>query len=278
MTRPRLVGLLVICALALGACGDESDDGGASDSDGGSSEEADLTAEEQEFADAFAAVLHDDAGFSVETDEADCMGTAVMSELGVAPFDDAGVTPADIVPGDTTSPGELLGDGAITNEQALSIIEVWGADCVDLIDMMVASAGSEMDLNPEGKACFTEGLATDDLGARLLAASFTTEDGNPDQDTLDAYLAMLEGCGDTVEAPTVDSISDALAADGTFTDEQARCLAQAVVDEIGPERMSGLFGTGTSFEGLDAAAQNEVTGALLAAAGTCDVPLSAFGG
>ena len=33
------------------------------------------------------------------------MAEAVMAELGVEPFEDAGVTPDDIQPGDDASPG-----------------------------------------------------------------------------------------------------------------------------------------------------------------------------
>ena len=72
------------------------------------------------------------------------------------------------------------------------------------------------------------------------------------------------------------AIAESLAADGSLTEEQAQCLAEGVVDEIGEDRMGELFATG-AFDDLGAEAQDEVTGALLQAAAACDVPLSAFG-
>ena len=158
--------LVLVGALALlTACADEGGDGDDGDAGGG-----DLTTEEQAYADAFAATLVDDgSGFGVEPDEGACMGEAVMAELGVEPFEDAGVTPDDIQPGEDASPGAVLGDGAVSQEQAAAITTAWGDDCIDLVAMLVRSAGSETELDPDGEACLTDGLGQDDLAARLLA-------------------------------------------------------------------------------------------------------------
>ena len=169
----------------------------------------------------------------MQPDEADCMATAVMAELGMEPFDEAGVTAADIEPGGESSPGELLGDGAVTQEQADAIIEVWAAECVDIVAMLVESAGSEFDLDPDGEECFADGLAEDGLAGALLAGSFTSEDGAPDADAMQGLLALLDECAESGANPIVTSIADELAADGSLTQQQADCLAQAVVDDIG---------------------------------------------
>jgi hypothetical protein len=266
--------LLVLTALTLvTACSDEDGDGAADDD---AAETVTLSTEEQAYADAFAETLADDTnGLSVGRAEAACMGEALVAELGVEPFEEAGVAPDDISANDS-SPGELLGDGAVSGEQAHEIIDVWEADCVDLVDMLVASAGSDFGLDEEGAACFADGLGEGDLAAGLLAGAFTNADGTPDEETVDALLRLLDECGEGTGNPPVSAIAEELAADGSITPEQAECLAQAVVDQLGVERMSDLFATG-GFDELGPDEQAEVTGALLQAAGTCDVPLSVFG-
>ena len=278
MTRTLRL-LLVVGAFALvSACASDGSDSG--DASGGGDEGGDdLTGEEQEFADAFAAgLVEDDGGLGVAADEADCMATAVMAELGVEPFEEAEVTADDIESSGDSSPGDLLGDDAVTQDQADAIIAVWGADCVDLVQVMIRSAGSELDLDPEGKACLESGLGEDDLAAALLAGAFTSADGTPAEAAVQDFLALLDECGESTGSnPIVESIASELAADGSLTQEQADCLAQGVVDEIGSERLGELFAAG-DFEDIGAEAQNEVTGALLQAAVACDVPVSAFGG
>jgi hypothetical protein len=267
--RAVLVALLALAA----ACSDDGE--GGSDDDAG--ESGALTADEQAYADAFAGTLVDDTnGLSVDAEEADCMAEAIMAELGVDPFEEADVAPEDIAPANDSSPGELLGDGAVSEEQARSIIDVWGADCVDLVEVLVASAGSDFGLDEEGADCFADGLGEGGLAEGLLAGSFTNADGTPDQETIDALLRLLDKCGEGTGNTTVAAIAEELAADGSLTKEQAECLAQGVVDEIGVERMSELFAAG-AFDDLGPDAQSEVTGALLQAAAACNVPLSAFG-
>jgi hypothetical protein len=272
MTRRRSFIALLGAVVLLGACADESTSGSGGGGDGGGG----LSAEEQAYADAFAVGLEDDEdGFGVAPDDAQCMADAVMAELGVEPFEDAGVEPGDIEPAADSSPGALLGSGAVTDAQANAILDEW-EDCVDVLDMLVASGGSEFELDPEGEACFRDGLAEGELYRGLLLSSFKNEDAEPDQETIAALLTVLEDCGGDDGGPLVDGIAAELRAGTALTEEQARCLAQGVIDEIGVDRMSELFGSG-AFEDLDADGQSEVTGALLQAAAACDVPLSAFG-
>ena len=266
MARPRMALLLVGAAALLGACGDDETSG---------DEEAGLTEAEQEYADAIALSIRDEEdGFDLETAEAQCMGEAVMVELGVEPFEESDVKPEDIDP--SSSPGELLGDGTVSTERALTIVDSW-EDCVDVVDMLVESGGSELDLDPEGKECFRNGLVEADLGHRLLAGAFTNEDGAPDEQTANDFLTLLEDCGSSDgTSPVVDGITESLLEGSSLTEDQARCLAQGVVDELGVDRMSELFSSG-AFDDLTEDGQSEVTGALLQAAVACDVPLDAFG-
>jgi len=223
------------------------------------SSEAGLSAEEQEFADAWAATLRDDEdGLSAGADEAVCMGEAIMAELGAPVFEDADVTPDDISRDeDSNSPGELVGGGVIADSQANAILDVWEDDCVDLADLLSESAAEDFSLDDEGQTCFAEGMESDDLARDLLLPSFTSSTDTPDAATLSELLELVDSCGGGGGSAIVSSIADGLSADGSLTEEEAECIAQAMVDAIGLERL--------------------IAGALVAAAGSCDVPISAFG-
>src|SRR5687768_9949354 len=133
-------------AVVAAGCADEAEPDGVADEGG-------LSTEEQEYADAFAATLEDDAGgFGVTSEQASCMAEALVAEVGAEPFVEADVRPDDIEPGPgSSSPGALLGDDVVSREQADAVLDVWADDCVDLVEMLVASAGSDLELDDEGR-------------------------------------------------------------------------------------------------------------------------------
>jgi hypothetical protein len=264
MRDRRLTLLLTIPLLAaIAAC--SGDDG--------------LSSEEQAFADKWAETLRDDEdGFGVTADEADCMGEAIMAELGVDPFENAEVTPDDIsTDEDSNSPGELVGDRVITDEQADAILDVWEEDCVDLVEILVQSGSSDFELDEDGEQCFAEGLAEGTLARDFVRPSFTSGEDTPDPDTMTDLIVLLDDCGASGAADFVGSMAADLSADGTLTPEQGECVAQALVDDLGLERIIEVTGGG-EFENADPADQQEFASALLDAAGACGVPLSALGG
>jgi hypothetical protein len=275
MRSRRHLALLSVVVLALAACSD-SDDG--ADADGGS-DEGDLTSEEQEFADAWSTTLQDEEdGFGVPAADADCMAAAIMAELGTGPFDDAEISPADIgEDAENNSPGEVLGGGVISEDQAVVILDAWEADCVELAAILSESARGQFDLDDEGVACFADGLREGDLARNLLLTSFTSDTDDPDEESLGSVVGLLDSCGDGEGGAIVSSIAENLSADGSMTDEDAQCIAQAVVDDIGIDRLTELT-AGGEFADAGVEAQQEITAALIAAAGTCGVPASAFGG
>jgi hypothetical protein len=268
----RRLAVASVLVLGVVACANEGDDAGEDGPRG-------LTAEEQDFADAWSTTLQDEEdGFAVPAADADCMGAAIMAELGTKPFEDADVTVAEI--GDDSganSPGEVLGEGVISDEQADAILDSWDEDCVDLAEVLADSAGSDFDLDPEGLACFADGLGEGDLARNLLRPSFTSSSDDPGEEALGQIIGILDACGDGEGGVLVDSIADELAADGSMTEEDAQCIAQGVLDDLGVDRLTELTASG-SFEDADPEAQQEITGSLLTAAAECDVPVSAFGG
>jgi len=260
-SRPTRFLLMVVTipALALSACSDESG----------------LSEEEQEYADAFAASIEDDEdGLSAEPDDAQCMGDAVMEELGVEPFEEADVAPDDIGGEDAGSPGEVLGDDVVTDEQADSILDRW-EDCVgDLSEFMATSASGEeeFDLDADGEACLAEGLDEDGLARDILRASFTSAEEVPDQDAFTAFFAVINDCARDDDGVGLfeRQLAENIAGDGDMTPEQAECVVAGIVEEMGEEAFLGFLSALDQEASEDAEAFQQ---AYLAAAEGCGAPL-----
>jgi hypothetical protein len=220
-TTAAVVSLFLLAGLTA-AC--SSDDEGLSD-------------EEQEYADAFAEdMTEDEDGFGVTDDESACMAESVMAELGVEPFEEADVEPADLR-GDET-PGQLLGEGAVSDDQADTIAEEW-EDCADLPASLAASLASEGDLDDDATQCIEEGMAEGDIVHDFVTGSFTSaEEPSPEDPAFGAILDLLTECTtdeDGSGGVLVDSIAESLAAGGAIPPDQAQCVAQSVVDAVGEE-------------------------------------------
>jgi hypothetical protein len=255
----RSSAALVGLATLVGAgCGDD-DDGG-----------------EQAYVDAWAATLTSGDGFSVAEDEASCMSVAMMDELGTEPFEEAGVEPADIDDA-SDSPGELLGAGKISEEQADAILDEW-EKCADLPASLAEAAVGELDLDEAGRSCVADGLREDDLAREGLKPSFTSDNDTPPAAVLRAVVDLLEACGADGASDggsggvLVDGIAEQLAANADLTEEQARCVAQSMLDTIGVERLIELGAGDGGFDAADPEVQQEIAGAVLQAAETCDIP------
>lgn len=274
MRPPRLLSaMLAFALLGAAACGDD-DEGGGGD-DGG------LSSEEQAYADAWAVSLSDsEDGLSVSAEDADCMATAIMAELGVEPFEEAEVEPADIESGDD-SPGEMLGAGTVTDEQADAILDRW-EDCVDIAAVLAEAAVGEFELDEEGQQCVADGLREDDLARAGLKPSFTSDETDPPTEVLTAVATLLDECSAGSDGEgggaIVDGIARSLAADGSLTEEQSECVAQAMVDIIGIDRLIELGAGGGDLENLDPEVQQQIGTAVLDAAESCGIPLSELGG
>jgi hypothetical protein len=108
--------------------------------------------------------------------------------------------------------------------------------------------------------------------------SFTSDSAEEAQAVLGAIVGLVQGCtaGEEGGGILVDSIAASLTEDGRLTPEQAQCVAQEVVDILGPERLIEV--TGGSFETAPAEVQNEFAAAILQAATTCGIPPAQLGG
>lgn len=264
MRRTTPAALLLALALVGAGCGGD---------------DAELTSEEQAYADAFAADFADeDDGLGVSASEGDCLATVVMAELGVEPFDDAKVEPEDLS-GDET-PGQLLGEGAVTDAQAEAIYADWES-CVDLTATFADGFQTEYETDDDTRECFRAGLAEEDLMRDYMVASFTRgEELTPSESPLKELVALIADCtaSDTGGSGgvLVDSIAESLAAGGSVTDEQAQCLAQSIVDTIGADKLLESVGDG-DLANAPPEVQQAVVDAIAEAAAACGVPLSQLG-
>lgn len=276
----RYLAVVCIAALVLvvAACGDDDDGGGGGDA------AADLSSEEQAYADAWAATLSDsdEDGFTFDDDEAQCMGNAIMAEIGTGPFDEAGIEPGDIDSdgAEDDSPGEILGAGAISDDEADAILETWD-DCTDLNAAFVDLVAAEADIDDDARECIIDGVEESGIVAEGFKASLTTDDSEPPEEVITELVSLMGTCGGDEEGQgglIVDSIAESLAASGQLDAEQSQCVAQEMVDTIGLDRLVELGVGGGEFENADPEVQQEMASAVLSAAEACDVPLSALGG
>lgn len=271
--------LLALTALLAAACSSGDGDAGAG-AGGSTTTKVELTDEEQAFADAFAADFSNaDDGLGVTADDGDCLATVLMAELGTEPFDKADVTPADL--GGTETPGQLLGDGAITEEQANAIYTGW-EDCVDLNAAFAESFQKEYEADEATGECFRTGLTDGDLMRAYMVASFTSgEELDSTKPPLKDIVALIGTCtaGDTGGSAgvLVDSIAQSLTANGAITAEEAQCLAQSIVDTVGADRLLQGAANG-DLANASPEVQQAVVAAIATAAGACNVPLTKLGG
>ncbi len=264
MSRRTPLALILLAVAVLGAC---SGDGGP-----------DLTDREQQYADAFATDLADeDDGFGVDQGEGECIGEHIMDELGAEVFEEHDIDPADL--GGDESPGELLGEGTVTEEQAAAITDGWN-DCVDLARQFARQAGDEFDLDEEGLECFEDELEDSGILDEYLEVSFRRADPRAGNAVLQRIVSLVQTCSKSEEGRggvLVESIASSLADDGSMNVIQANCVAQELVDLLGADRLIVLTGNG-DLSSVPPEAQEEFAQAVLAAAQTCNVPLAELGG
>ncbi len=190
--RRRLATVLVAPVVALAACraGSSASSSGDTDPTGAPGE---LTGAERELADAFAGEFADEEdGLGVTTEEGACMARVLMAELGADPFEEAGVTAEDLGGGET--PGQLLGEGAISGAQADAIYTGWEA-CADLVSAFADSFQAGYEADDATRVCFQTGLEEDDLLRAYLIASFTRdEELDPSQPPVSDVISLIATC------------------------------------------------------------------------------------
>ncbi|MDQ2651143.1 MAG: hypothetical protein M3Z03_16515 [Actinomycetota bacterium] len=271
--RSRFIALLSVAALGLVACG--GDDGGSDDA---STDGAELTALERQYADVIAAEFADDSDpddLAVSADEAECMAVAMMSNLGADVFKENGVEPEDF--GDDEGPGELLGAGVISEDDASAVVDEW-LDCADLTGQLAAQMNEDFELDAGGLECLEREMEDSGFVHETLVLTFTSDEEEPPASFIGQVTSLLETCSAESDGPNpvVRSMAESLEGSG-LSAEAANCLAQRLLDEIGLEGMVELSEAG-DFSDQSAEIQAEFGQVMVAAAAACDVPLSDLAG
>jgi hypothetical protein len=265
MRTARALTVAVVPLLLLAACGGGGDD-------------RVLSGEEQRYADAFARDLSDaDDGLAVDAKGGDCIGTAIMRELGLAPFREAEVTAADV--GGDETPGQLLGKGTVSDDQAARIAAAWKR-CVDLAKVFATQASDQFGLDEAGIACFESKLTKSKVLDRYLEVSFTSDDPADGRKVLNEIVGLVQDCTATSSGEgglVVDAIAASLAQSGTLDAVQARCLAQHVVDNLGADTFQGM-GSGGSFADAPPEVQQALAQGIVDASRACGIDPSTLGG
>lgn len=270
MRQPRtaVVAVLLI-AVVLAACSKDEGDGLRTGRP--------LSASEQEFANAFGKDLADeDDGFGVDAAGGQCIGEAIMGIVGIKPFDAAKLEPKDLA-GDET-PGELLGARAVDQAKAEEIAKAWNG-CVDMPKVFAERGSGQFKLDAAGQSCFEDELRSSKVLDDYIVVSFTKEDADASAGILQKILGLVQGCSSQSGqgGVLVDSIAASLGQTGKLDAVESRCMAQAVVDAMGADRLLEVTKIVSSVD-ADPAVKAEFEAALRQAATACGVPLSKLGG
>ncbi len=143
------VGAVAVLAVVLTACG------------GG---------QERAYADAIAASAQQgDTPFSPTADEAQCIGDAYVEVLGVARFEEAGVTPEDIR--NETDPVQNPRELGIGEAEAGELFDQVN-ECTDVRELVLQGLSRDSQLSPEARTCLSDAI-DDDLLRRLFVARVT---------------------------------------------------------------------------------------------------------
>ena len=211
-------------------------------------------------------------GSSVEPDEAQCMGDAVMAGAR------GGALRGGRTSRRTTSsrrrrpaPASCSATARCREEQADAIIDGWEDDCVDLVAMLGrVRPASEFDLDPDGEECFADGLGRGrPRRPRCSPAPSPARDGTPDDDDGRGLLRPPQRVrrGRRRNPHRRAAIAESLAEDGSLTAEQARVPRRRASSTSSGRSAWASSSPPAASSDLDAEAQDEVTGALLQAAG-----------
>jgi hypothetical protein len=240
------------------------------------SEDRGLTAEEQRYADAFARNLSDgDDALSFDAGAAQCVGEAILHELTARPFHEAKVTPADL--GRGKLPGELLGEGRVTDAQAAAIAREWNR-CIDLVDVFAQQTRQQFGLSERDVRCFEQELRDSKALDTYVRLMFTSGDPAGVQEVQRQIVVDAQTCasksGDG--GYIVDAVAALFTQDGKVDAETARCLGQHIVDAVGADQLVELS-AGERLADAPTAVQEAFAQAVVDAATACNVDVQSLG-
>jgi hypothetical protein len=235
-----------------------------------------LSKEEQRYADAFARNFSDgDDALSFDPKAGQCVGEAIVHELGARPFHEAKVTPADL--GSGKLPGELLGAGRVSNAQADAIAVAWNR-CIDLVEVFADQTSEQFGLSDADVRCFKQELRKGKVLDRYLRLMFTSADAEDVQEVQREIVVAAQQCasqrGDG--GYIVNAVAALFTQDGKVSEETARCLGQHIVDQVGADQLVALSAGGRLSDAPEDV-QRRFASAIVDAAAACHVDVQSLG-
>ena len=109
----------------------------------------------------------------------------------------------------------------------------------ELVDLVAGQS----DLDADARDCIAEGLEDENLVREGFKASLTSDDSEPPDEVVTQLISLMGTCGGDAEGEgglIVDGIAEQLAGSGALDADQSQCVAQAMVDAIGVERLIEL--------------------------------------
>jgi hypothetical protein len=235
-----------------------------------------LTGEEQRYADAFARNLSDgDDALSFDAESGQCVGEAILRELGARPFHEAKVTPADL--GRGKLPGELLGEGRVSDAQAAAIAREWNR-CKSLVDVFAVQTRQQFGLSDRDVRCFKDRLRRGRVLDTYVRLMFTSSDPADVQEVQRQIVVDAQTCasksGDG--GYIVNAVAALFTQDGKVSEESARCLGQHIVDTVGADKLVALS-AGERLSDAPPDVQEQFAQAIVDAATACNVDVQSLG-
>jgi hypothetical protein len=182
MTHPRrvarLLPVLVAIVTAAAACSDDGEGGGRSD-------------EEQEYIDAAMATFDPEEAAPMTEDDAECIVTSMVDEIGVDDLEEAGITP------ESFGEDEEFPSG-LSEEQAGEAVDAIDG-CIDLRDLFLEAMAEDESVPEEAQECLAEQF-DDEVVRRIMVLTLSEgEDAiTGDSELMQELTAAFNECPDAV--------------------------------------------------------------------------------
>jgi hypothetical protein len=236
----------------------------------GSSEKK-VSAKAKPYAAAYAKQFSDkEKGVGLTKKQGTCVGDAIMKVLGAEPFTKAKVKPSEI--GGTQTTGQLLGKYAPSDKDAEEIADGW-QECVDLPKLLATQLAPQFKLSTKARTCLQDDMDKGDLAKRQIEASFTKPSKTESAKVITDLYELVQSCT-AVKGKGgyfVDSMTASLTSSGKVTADQAKCVAQSVVDELGTKKLAEISVTGAQGS-ASTSLQNAFATAVQKAGKACNIP------
>jgi hypothetical protein len=206
MSKFRVVAV-VFAALVMGACGNDVDSSSSGKSDSSDSSEnsttetVELSGDDQEYVDALVESMSTDDNAGFPPDQAECWATRLVDDFGADRLEEIGLTAESM----GSDEGPALTD---LTESETADFKAGFVDCIDLVEVMVASAEADGTEDTAAmKECLSNSVTdkTEEAFAEVLIMGDAAAENDP---KLQAAMAPIMGCAFMGLGDAMDDMSE----------------------------------------------------------------------